>query len=146
MNKDRRLYRIPSQGRFAGVCAGISKYFGLELWLVRILFFTVLVTNPFIFTLSYVALWFILDKDTSVEQHKARRKVSNFSGLSEQLSSQYHEQPIEVKRTVWQSGEPPVRAFADITHRYQVLEQRLQRMEQYVTSTEFTLSREINRL
>lgn len=36
----RELYRDPYNGKIAGVCAGLANYFGLEVWLVRILVIT----------------------------------------------------------------------------------------------------------
>ncbi|MEZ8138402.1 PspC domain-containing protein, partial [Vibrio splendidus] len=33
----RELYRDPINGKLSGVCAGLANYFGLEVWLVRIL-------------------------------------------------------------------------------------------------------------
>ncbi|WP_133152586.1 PspC domain-containing protein, partial [Vibrio sp. 10N.261.52.A1] len=33
----RDLYRDPINGKLSGVCAGLANYFGLEVWLVRIM-------------------------------------------------------------------------------------------------------------
>ena len=38
--RKKELYRDPKRGKIAGVCAGLSDYFNMELWLVRILFVT----------------------------------------------------------------------------------------------------------
>jgi phage shock protein C len=63
MSKRRgELYRIPNQGKIAGVCAGIADYFGWEIWLVRVLMVSgVLFGIPWLVFL-YIAAWFILDK------------------------------------------------------------------------------------
>ena len=53
---------------------------------------------------------------------------------------------IKVKSRVWQAGEPPKQAFHDIRRKFQTLELELQVIERYVTSPEFTVSREINKL
>ena len=60
------LRRDPSKGKIAGVCAGIAEYFGMEIWLVRILILTgfFLLAPPFFFV-GYIAAWFILEKKTS---------------------------------------------------------------------------------
>ena len=57
------LHRDPSKGKIAGVCAGIAEYFGMEIWLVRILTLTgfFLLAPPFFFV-GYIAAWFILEK------------------------------------------------------------------------------------
>ena len=51
-----------------------------------------------------------------------------------------------MKFKVWQKGEPPRRALQDLKDRLGRVDSRLQEMERYVTSTEFTVSREINKL
>lgn len=38
----KRLTRIPSQGKIAGVCAGLASYFEVDVTLVRILFLVAL--------------------------------------------------------------------------------------------------------
>ncbi|WP_440053552.1 envelope stress response membrane protein PspC [Pseudoalteromonas sp. T1lg65] len=125
------LYRDPRRGKIAGVCAGLSDYFGMELWLVRILFITaVLLSGGPLFIVVYVACWFILDKK---ESSHAERK-------------QPEEIPVSVKFKVWQKGEPPRQALFDLKVRLSKLDDRIQNMERYVTSPEFTVSREIDKL
>lgn len=33
----KTLYRDPNNGKLGGVCAGLAEYFGVEIWLMRIL-------------------------------------------------------------------------------------------------------------
>jgi phage shock protein C len=128
----RELYRDPKRGKLAGVCAGLSDYFNMELWLVRILFITaVLLSGGPLFIVIYIACWFILDKKSHFESKQ---------------SSYHEEDPISVKFKVWQKGEPPRQALFDLKDRLNRLDGRLQCMEKYVTSSEFTVSREINKL
>lgn len=123
--KKRSLYRIPSQGKVSGVCAGISEFLGIEVWLVR-----VLVASAILFTgifglplLAYVVACFLL------ESKKGPEKES-----------------IAVKSKIWQSGETPRRALHDIQNRFTKIEKRVRRIEQHVTSPAFHLKREIDRL
>jgi len=153
MIRDRgELYRNSSNGKIAGVCAGIADYFGWETWLVRILVVSgVLFGMPFLI-LGYIAAWFILDKKTKgqVKHSKYHRaRASTYS--QDESASQYDEfehmnESIKVKARVWQSGEPPKQAFHDIRRKFSSLEKQLQAIEQYVTSSEFTVAREINKL
>jgi phage shock protein C len=53
---------------------------------------------------------------------------------------------VLVKSKVWQAGEPPKQAFADITRQFESNELRLRSIEKYVTSSEYQLNREINQL
>jgi phage shock protein C len=144
------LYRNPTNGKIAGVCAGIADYFGWETWLVRILVVSgVLFGMPFLI-LGYVAAWFILDKNP-----KEQVKQSKYNRAGKSAHSQYESaskgneqvnESIKVKARVWQSGEPPKQAFRDIRRKFSSLEKQLQAIEQYVTSSEFTVAREINKL
>ena len=133
MSTKRELFRDAERGKIAGVCAGISDYFNMELWLVRILVVTAVLLSggPFI-VVAYIAAWFILDKKPSEKTMKTGDSI--------------HQDPLEVKFKVWQKGEPPRRALQDLKDRLARVDGRLQEMERYVTSTEFTVSREINKL
>ncbi len=156
--KTRRgeLYRNPAQGKIAGVCAGIADYFGWETWLVRILVVSgVLFGMPFLI-LGYIAAWFILDKNPKIPSKKAHAKYHRAETSSHYQSNRTQEErdyqyvqaneSIKVKARVWQSGEPPKQAFHDIRRKFGSLERQLQGIEQYVTSSEFTVAREINKL
>ncbi|TMN72699.1 envelope stress response membrane protein PspC [Pseudoalteromonas sp. S1727] len=133
MSTKRELLRDPVRGKIAGVCAGLSDYFNMELWLVRIITVSafILTGGSFVFVI-YIAAWFILDK-----------KPRNAHGKTD---TSLHEDPLEVKFKVWQKGEPPRRALQDLKDRLGRVDTRLQEIERYVTSTEFTVSREINKL
>ncbi|CCQ12409.1 Phage shock protein C [Pseudoalteromonas luteoviolacea B = ATCC 29581] len=131
--KRRELFRDYKRGKIAGVCAGLSDYFNMELWLVRILFITaILLSGPF-FVVLYVACWFILDK-APTEHHAASQ------------TEDVHEERVNVKFKVWQKGEPPRQALFELKERFTRLDTRIQRLEMHVTSPEFTVSREIDRL
>lgn len=151
MKVDKALYRDAENGKIAGVCAGVAEYFGIETWLVRILTVTgfFLLAGPFMLV-AYVACWFILDKKPSNAPAGAARpfsatasKVSTGKGW---VNDSEQEKPIEVKAHVWQAGEPPKQAFHDIQMRFRTAEERLRKVETYVTSKEFQLNRELSRL
>ena len=144
------LYRNQSRGKVAGVCAGIADYFGWETWLVRILVVSgVLFGMPFLI-LGYVAAWFILDKNPKGQVKQSKYHSRGTSKYAQDDSSSQHDEQmnesIKVKARVWQSGEPPKQAFHDIRRKFSSLEKQLQAIEQYVTSAEFTVAREINKL
>ena len=150
MTINKTLYRDHENGKIAGVCAGIAQYFGIETWLVRILTVTsfFLLAGPFIFV-AYVACWFIMDKKPSEEAFNTGYNLGKrFSGSGKGWvnSTEQTEKPIEVKAKVWQAGEPPRQAFRDIQYRFRQAEDRLRNIETYVTSKEFQLNRELNRL
>lgn len=141
----KELYRDTEKGKVAGVCAGIADYFGWELWLVRIIFISgVLLTGSFFF-MAYIIGWLILDKRSDVAPNKAQTLDSKDAGKG-WVSNTEDEVKVEVKSKVWQSGEPPRQAFRDIHNHFGKLELRLRKMESYVTSSEFNLNRELNKL
>jgi phage shock protein C len=157
----KELYRLKRKGKIAGVCAGIAEYFGIEAWLVRIITVTafLLLAGPFILV-GYVALWFILeDKSdralhannngykgyTNSRRHSADGQ-SSYAGKGFRNNTSDNQDRVEVKCKVWQSGLPPRQAFMDIKQRYQSVENKLRKLESYVTSKEFQLNRELNRL
>ncbi|NQY47612.1 MAG: envelope stress response membrane protein PspC [Colwellia sp.] len=148
MNRKRgELYRNAEQGKIAGVCAGIADYFGWETWLVRILVVSgVLFGMPFLI-LGYIAGWFILDKSPE-KIVKGDQGTSRYANSSQQGRQEYDvsNESIKVKARIWQAGEPPKQALYDIGRKFRSLEKKVQAMEQYVTSAEFTVSREINKL
>ena len=145
MSKGRgELYRDPCQGKIAGVCAGLADYFGWETWLVRILVVSGVLLGMQWFVVIYIAAWFILDKKSGAA-NKSKHFSRDTDGNNTQENDTFNES-IKVKARIWQSGEPPRQAFHDIKRKYGVLEEQLRSIEKYVTSPEFTISREINRL
>ena len=130
-NRPTELYRIPEAGKVAGVCAGLAERFGFEVWLVRIGFISAaLLGMAGFFFLIYLAAWFLLEK-------KPAGQYKSTSGL---------DHTVEVKSKIWQKGEPPRKAFREIKTQFRQLELRLRTLESHVTSPQFTLSREIEKL
>ena len=143
------LFRIPSKGKVAGVCAGLADYFGWEPWLVRILVVSGVLLGMGWFVVIYIAAWFILDKKPMAKKSVHANMHSNNEQANHAASNKEDdvtERSIKVKAKVWQSGEPPKQAFYDIRHKFSSLEQELRSIEKYVTSPEFTVAREINKL
>jgi phage shock protein C len=148
------LHRDPTKGKIAGVCAGIAEYFGMEIWLVRILILTgfCLLAPPFFFV-GYIAAWFILEKKprglsthNMDDEPAAGSYQNNVQGKGWHNVTEQGADKVVVKSKVWQAGEPPKQAFIDIKHRFANNENRLRKIETYVTSSEFQLNREINKL
>jgi phage shock protein C len=148
------LHRDPSKGKIAGVCAGIAEYFGMEIWLVRILTLTgfFLLAPPFFFV-GYIAAWFILEKKPTGLSNKPRDDEfatnshhNKAQGKGWHNESEQESEKVVVKSKIWQAGEPPKQAFIDIKQRFEKNENRLRKMETYVTSSEFQLNRELSKL
>ncbi|GAB5380241.1 MAG: envelope stress response membrane protein PspC [Aliiglaciecola sp.] len=152
MTVRKQLQRDPQQGKIAGVCAGIAEYFGIETWLVRIMTVaaTLLLAGPFV-PVFYIAAWFIMDKKTPEHGHSGHRtatfnRASGVKGWRNDIDEEDEDKKVEVKSKVWQAGEPPRQAFYDIKQQFVRIESRLRKVETYVTSSEYQLNREINKL
>ena len=124
------LYRIPEQGRIAGVCAGVGERFGVEVWLIRIGAVSAFFLGVPFMPVLYIAAWLLLDKKPAVQREQP----------------QGFEHTVSVKSKVWQQGQLPQAAFKELEQQFNQIELRLQQMESYVTSAEFNLSNEINKL
>jgi phage shock protein C len=125
----RTLYRNPKSGKVAGVCSGIADYFNFETWLVRVIAVSIFLLGGtgFVFVI-YIALWMILDIKPQSLDHREQHK------------------DIEVKKKVWQAGEPAKQALFDVNRQFNGLENRLRLLEEHVTSDNFDLKRQINSL
>ncbi|MEW6990735.1 envelope stress response membrane protein PspC [Colwelliaceae bacterium 6441] len=146
MKRRGELYRNPSQGKIAGVCAGLADYFGWETWLVRILAVSGVLLGMGWFIVVYIAAWFILDKKSGSESKIKSNLKQKLKDSAEQVKDELNTESIKVKSRIWQAGEPPKQAFHDIRRKFKTLEKELRQIERYVTSPEFTVSREINNL
>ena len=119
-----RLYRDRDNAMLAGVCAGISEYFGLNRKGVRLATVLLMLFPPFFafVAISYVVLAIVLPVKPaglyeSTEQAAFWRGVSN----------------------------APSDVFGALIHRFKELNLRLERMEAYVTSKAFEIDRELGR-
>lgn len=147
----KELFRDPKKGKIAGVCAGLADYLGWEIWLVQVLVISCfLLGSVFFVVVLYVAAWFILEVKPQSEQEPfvSGHHQNNAPSHSDNTSSNhtFNHEPIKVKARVWQSGEPPKQALHDIKTKFTAIETQLRKMERYITSADFTVSREINKL
>lgn len=141
--KRLELFRDKKNGKIAGICAGIAKYFGWETWLVRVLAVTALLSGLGIVFILYIAAWLILDDQPKISSDRFNQQSNEHRSANESTGE---DGSIKVKARVWQAGDPPKQAFQDIRIKFKMLEKRLIHLEHYVTSSEFSLSREINKL
>jgi phage shock protein C len=118
----RRLYRDTEHAVCCGVCAGIADYFGFDRGATRVL--TVLLQFLFAPTfLVYLALSFLLPRKP--------RDLYRDAG----------------EEAFWrQVRTSPKATTAAVRHKMREMDVRLQRMERYVTSPNFDLEREFQKL
>lgn len=120
----KRLYRNRDHGGFLGVCAGLADYFGLDLGLTRLATFI----GMFFFApgmlLGYFALALILP----------------LKPPSAAIPNEAEEAFVKSVRS------EPQAVLSSARHRYRELEQRLRRLEHYVTSSSYNLDKEFESL
>jgi phage shock protein C len=58
----RRLRRIESQKKIAGVCAGFAEYFDTDLTLMRVIWVAVAILPPNIGVIAYIVAWAVMPK------------------------------------------------------------------------------------
>lgn len=126
----RQLYRDPVNGKISGVCAGIANYFGLEIWLVRILVVSAaLLSGTFLVLLAYVAFTLMLDKQPYDEEE-----------------NMHHQQEWKLKSKAWQAGQSAEQLLQSIDAELNRTEGKVRAMEAYVTSDAFRINREFSKL
>ncbi len=121
-----KLYLDKKNGMIAGVCAGIADHFGLDRWLVRIITITLLIFTNSLVIFIYILAWIVLDN-----------KPDDY--IDDELEKEFAFERIKRKVT---GGN----GFSDTFNRFAQLELRMRRLEAYITSKRFDLSKEINDL
>jgi phage shock protein C len=126
MNQPRhtKFYRDKRNGKWMGVCAGISDYTGIDVTIVRIgLVASVILGTGAPILIYMIAGWIAPDKP-----------------------SELAEQAPEDKK-FWQGVRAsPRRTVRDVRSKFRELDRRLADVETYVTSSNGSLSREIEQL
>ncbi len=118
----RKLYRSSNQAWLGGVCAGVAECYGQPVWLVRILMVTLFVFSGSLGILVYLAGVFLLEKQPT--------QLPPQPGIRPQFGY----------------GEDTAQRARQLSERMQKLDQRLQAMERYVTSSRYRFDKEFNKL
>lgn len=114
--KQRKLYRLPEHGMVAGVCAGVAEYLGVPVILVRIMTVISLFCGLFLLTLLVYGVLAYMLPRASAQLIDENRQFM----------------PRQQLETV--EGD------------LQACEQRLRRLERYVTSDTFNIQRNFRHL
>lgn len=130
----RKLYRDPRREKIGGVCAGIARYYGMEPWVVRCIAVTALLFFPTIVFPAYWIAYFVMDKPPKSDgkravdpgPHGRHDHRSPAPELGPRFSPRYSLRNVQ----------------ADLTE----VELRLRRMETHVTSGQYELQRELNKI
>jgi phage shock protein C len=96
MQVNRRLYRCRHDRRIAGVASGVAEYFGLDVSLVRILWFVSFFVGGF-GLLLYIGLWIIVPLEPFTEAELAASAAAGPYGVASHL----HQTSGESRWSLW---------------------------------------------
>ena len=123
----RRLYRDADRAVLGGVCAGLATYLGFNLKVTRFLcVIAFLCAFPFA-VVAYLAAVLIIPSSSSRIYDDELREERRKEALREEI--------LRAKPTV-----------RDVRERYRDMDERLARIERYVTSSRYKLDEEFRRL
>lgn len=115
-----RLYRDKDRGLIAGVCSGLADWTGVNRVALRII--VILLAIPFtaVMLIGYIVMWILVPKRPRNLYRDAREE----------------EFWREVRRA-------PVDGVGQLNRRFRELDERLRRMEAWLTSSEYRIDREL---
>ena len=131
----RRFTRDADRACIGGVCAGFADYFGVNLRVTRILVIIAFFVAMPITALIYIAIVLLVPAEsrhyaTGVERDVRRRRRRRMSRRERKLVAEEEKQ----------------RAAEAVSRRCRSLDERLARIEKYVTSSRYNLDRELRNL
>ncbi len=133
---ERRFVRTSDRACLAGVCSGIADFFGFRLCAVRAIFIIALFVAFPITVLTYLAIVFLVPSDSARYEYVVEREVRRRRRRRRMTRRERREAEAEEK----------ARAAEKVRERYRSLDDRLARIERYVTSSRYDLDREFRNL
>jgi phage shock protein C len=123
----QRLYRDADRAVLGGVCAGLATYLGFNLKVTRFLcIIAFLCAFPFALV-AYIAAVLLIPSSSS--------RVYDQAIYEERRKDALREEILRAKPTV-----------SDVRERYKSMDERLARIEKYVTSSRYELDEKFRRL
>jgi len=142
--RKRKLYKNPDKAKICGVCAGISEYFDLETWVVRLIAVSFLLfSGGGGAIIAYFVACFIMEPKPGSKSNKgcfgSDKKRNN------QTDSEERQYKPSVK-DVWKKGTAPAETLQKVEGSFEKMEAKLQAMESYVTSNQYQLEKEFEKM
>lgn len=146
MNNSKKLYKNPDRAKLCGVCAGLSEFFELEIWVVRLITVSFFLFSGGTAFVAYFVACFILDpKPGSVSNRGCfgrGRRQREASSYSDSEKRQYQ----ATVKDVWKKGHAPAETLHKIEASFEKMEGKLQGLESYVTSNKYQLDKEFQNM
>ena len=130
----RHFARDADRAVLGGVCAGIADYFGFNLCATRAIFIIAFfVAMPFA-AVAYIAIVLLVPAESGRHEYVAQREVRK------------RRRRLTRRERIQAENEERAQAAEAVKQRYQALDERLARIEKYVTSSRYNLDREFRNL
>ena len=153
----KQLYRNTEDGKFLGVCAGMADYLEVNVFAVRLVFLVLVFFTAALPLFLYFGAYFILEQKPHSRPRKARhetRRCRQRSRHEESVESGLAEDVADLARETGEAAEEHVeekqyskrREFKYCVRKFATLQDRLAKMEAYVTSSQFRLHREFKNI
>lgn len=131
---ERRFVRNADKAWLAGVCAGIADYFGFNLRVTRLLVVIAFFAAMPVTLITYFAIVCLVPAESSGRPYRSRYCCGR---RRRRMTRRDRKEAAEAARR--QTRE-------DISRRARSLDERLARIEKYVTSSRYELDREFRNL
>lgn len=119
-----KLYKDPRRGKLMGVCAGLADYTGVKASYIRLALVLGAIFGFFVWiVIGYLILGFVLEPKPE--------------GLYADAEEERFWRDVRTR---------PQATSADLRRRFRDIDERIRRMESYVTSKRFKLDRELKDL
>ncbi len=133
----RRFVRNADKALLAGVCAGIADYFGFNLRVTRLLVIIAFFVAMPMTLIVYFAIVCLVPAESSRHGYTVRACGRHRRHRRRRMSRKERREAAEESRR---------HAAESVSRRAQALEERLARIEKYVTSSRYDLDREFRNL
>lgn len=133
---ERRFMRNADEALLGGVCAGIADYFGFNLCVTRLLVLIAFLAWTPVTLITYVAIVFLVPARSDRHGYEKRLCCMRRKRSRRETRRERREREATARR---------MEANA-VDRRCRTLDERLARIEKYVTSSRFELDREFRNL
>lgn len=143
-----KLYRDTKRGKLLGVCAGIGRYYGVEVWIVRCVAITAVIFLNWLAVAAYlVAGLFVLEKEPARSRAAGRGKRAKRGKRDRRIRDEDEEEYKAGVDTERRYALPsPRQQLRTVDAEFDEVELRLRRMETHITSGRYELHREFGRI
>ena len=171
----KKLYRNTEDGKFLGVCAGVADYLEVNVFAVRLAFLILVFFTAALPLFLYFGSYFVLEekphsrmrREAAREARRARYGRQRYSRRTAGVQSEEHAEAAAMgaaeddefheEAAMAASGETATdrkgrkttsrrREFKYCARKFANLQERLAKMEAYVTSSQFRLHREFKNI